>query len=293
MSVRDSWREQADSFAGGQELWRVEFFGCFTLICNDSTVALGRCSKARSLIKFLLAQNPRPVSQDHLMGWLWPESNLRRARSALGSTVHTLRKALNSRLPQRADSTDCLVFKDGQYSIHSDVRVSSDTQRFSYLYRRGCHLEDARQIQEAAKEYERAIELYKGDYLVEDLDEDWTMVERERLAHAYVYALDRVAGYQLATGQLRKCIESNYRLLEKDYSHEESYRRLMRCYARLGLRFRVLEQYRLCQKVLRQAFRISPSPETQSLYQEIVSKGATAAGPTYESGFIHQRVSLP
>jgi DNA-binding SARP family transcriptional activator len=61
---------------------------------------------------------------------------------------------------------------------------------------------------------------------------------------------------------------------------------MMHCYASLGLRIRALEQYRLCQKVLRHTFGINPSSETQILYREIISNRAANPGPTSESGSI-------
>jgi DNA-binding SARP family transcriptional activator len=195
-----------------------------------------------------------------------------------------LRRSLNSSLRQRENTPECIVFENGQYSIHTAIRVFSDVEEFDALYRHSCRLEEARRIREAITEYERAIALYNGDYLVEDLHEGWTIVERERLTDEYIDALDRVAAYHLETGQLRKCVESCYQLLKKDPSHERTYCRLMHCYASLGLRIRALEQYRLCQKVLRYQFGINPSSETQTLYREIISNRTANPGPTSESG---------
>jgi DNA-binding SARP family transcriptional activator len=44
----------------------------------------------------------------------------------------------------------------------------------------------------------------------------------------------------------------------------------MRCYARLGLRGRALEQYRICEKILGQEYGTTPSSETLSLYAGIL-----------------------
>jgi LuxR family transcriptional regulator, maltose regulon positive regulatory protein len=118
--------------------------------------------------------------------------------------------------------------------------------------------------------YERAIELYRGDYLIEDLYEDWTMVERERLSNAYMDMLGRLAVYFMESGQYQESIRGCYRVLEKDRCHEDSYRLLMRCYARLGLRGRALDQYRICEKILGQEYGTSPSSETESLYVGIL-----------------------
>ena len=108
--------------------------------------------------------------------------------------------------------------------------------------------------------------------MVEDLYEDWTMVERERLSNAYIDMLGRLADYYYETDQHQKSIRACYRVLEKDRCHEESYRLLMRSYSRLGLRGRALRQYRLCERILRQEYGTSPSPETQALYLNLLSE---------------------
>jgi DNA-binding response OmpR family regulator len=75
---------------------RARFFGHFEMFCDDEAVPLGRNGKALAILKYLLAHRGRPVSQDHLMGWLWPESSPKKARWSLNSAVHVLRKLLSS-----------------------------------------------------------------------------------------------------------------------------------------------------------------------------------------------------
>jgi two-component SAPR family response regulator len=80
------------------------------------------------------------------------------------------------------------------------VRVFTDVVEFDAYYERGSSLEKSRRMPEAAVEYEKAIELYRGDYLVEDLCEECPAIERERLANAYVEMLDRLVVYKSETG---------------------------------------------------------------------------------------------
>jgi LuxR family maltose regulon positive regulatory protein len=252
----------------GPSVLRARFFGHFELLCDDETVPLGRNGKALAILKYLLAYRTRPVSQDHLMGWLWPESNLKKARWSLNSAIHGLRKLLSS-CPSLT-SVSYILLEEGYYCLCPTIRVATDVDEFDAHYEQGRCLEKARRMEEAAVEYEKAVELYRGDYLIEDLYEDWTMVERERLANAYVDMLDRLAAHYMETGQFRESVRACYRVLEKDRCHEDSYRLLMRCYVQLGQRGRALRQYRLCERVLMQEYGTVPSPETQDLYGSIL-----------------------
>jgi DNA-binding SARP family transcriptional activator len=247
---------------------RARFFGHFELLCDGDTIHLGRNGKALAILKYLLAHRSRPVSQDHLMGWLWPESNLKKARWSLNSAVHGLRKLLGG--CPTSDEVTYVVLEEGYYRLSPGVRVATDVEEFDGLYERGRGLERAGEAEEAAACYEEAIGLYRGDYLVEDLYEDWTMVERERLSNSYVDMLDRLAVHYLESGQLRESVEACYQVLEKDRSHEDCHRLLMRCYVRLGQRGRALRQYRLCERILAQEYGTDPSPETRSLFGELL-----------------------
>jgi DNA-binding SARP family transcriptional activator len=252
--------------ASGSAL-RARFFGHFELSCDGEAVPLGRNGKALAILKYLLAHQGRPVSQDHLMGWLWPESSPKKARWSLNSAVHILRKLLSS---CSSAAVNYVLLEEGYYRLFPDVGVATDVEEFDAHYERGRRLEKAGQRREAVAEHEEAVELYRDDYLLEDLYEDWTMVERERLANAYVDMLWRLAVYYLESGQHQRSIWACYRLLEKDRCHEDSYRVLMRCYVSLGLRGRALRHYRLCEEVLEQEYGTTPSSETRSLYSSLL-----------------------
>ena len=247
---------------------RARYFGHFELLCDGEAVHLGRNGKALAILKYLLANRGRPVSQDHLMGWLWPESNLKKARWSLNSAVHGLRKLLGG--CPTSDGAGYVLLEEGYYRMNPSVRVATDVEEFDERYELGRRLETVGRAQEAAAEYEGAVGLYGDDYLVEDLYEDWTMVERERLSNAYVDALDRLADHYMRAGGLGESVKACYRVLEKDRCHEDSHRLLMRCYARLGLRGRAMRQYRLCEKILEAEYGTAPSPETSSLYQSLL-----------------------
>ena len=261
-------REDRRAPATGSVRLRARFLGRFELLRDgEEVVPLSRGGKAVSVLKYLLAHGSRPVSQDYLMGWLWPESDLKRARWSLNSTVYSLRKLLSVGAP----SPDPVVlFEEGCYRLCPRVRVSSDVGEFDAHYERGRRLEGAGRKGEAAAEYEEAVALYRGDYLAEDLYEDWTMIERERLTNAYVDALDRLADHHAEHGRLRDAILMCHRALEKDPCHEHAHRRLMEYYVRLGLRGRALHQYRLCCTILEHACEMEPSPETVSLYNRLL-----------------------
>jgi LuxR family transcriptional regulator, maltose regulon positive regulatory protein len=259
---------QGERSTAVQPSLRVRFFGHFEMLCEGEAMPLGRNGKVLTILKYLLANQTRPVSQDYLMGWLWPDSNLKKARWSLNSAIHGLRKLLSG--CSASVSLNYVSLEDGYYRLSPDVGVTTDVDDFDNHHERGRRLEKDLRMREAAIEYEKAIELYRDDYLVEDLYEDWTMVERERLANAYVDILDRLAVHYMEVGQHQESIRVCYRVLEKYRCHEDSYRLLMQCYANLGLRARALHHFRMCEQILGQEYGTSPSPKTRSLYLKLL-----------------------
>jgi DNA-binding SARP family transcriptional activator len=243
---------------------RIQFFGFFELLCDGEAVSLGRNTRALAILKYLLAhRGGRPVAQDYLMGWLWPESDPKRARWSLNSAVHALRKMLGGCLPS-LPAPETVLFKGGAYLLSPRVLLSADTDQFASCYEEGLQLEEAGRVAEAVAEYEKAVDLYRGDYLSEDLYEEWTMIERERLSEAYVDLSRRLALCYIEGGRLREGVRTCYRVLEKDRSDEDAHRLLMECFIRLGQRGRALRQYRFCEQALRDDYEVPPSPRTRA-----------------------------
>jgi DNA-binding SARP family transcriptional activator len=265
--LADGRKDSKGKESPAPDLW-VRFFGSFEVFCRGEPLELGRNSKAIAIFKCLLARRGRSISQDMLMGWLWPESSPKKARWSLNSAVYALRRSLDEHPPDLVTS-EFVILERGHYRL-ARLRISSDVEEFDARYERGRFLERAKKTEDAASEYEKAVALYRGDYLAEDLYEDWTMIERERLTSAYVDILDRLAAHHEQAGNLQTSITDRYLLLEKDPYHEESYRSLIRCYARLGLRGRALRQYELCQRRLKHLYGISPAPETQALHEKLL-----------------------
>ena len=186
----------------------------------------------------------------------------------MNSTIYSLRRTLEK--SSSALSRKSVLLEKGHYRLSPEIRVATDVEEFDAWYERGRLLEKTGQEPEAVSEYEKAAGIYRGDYLVEDLYEDWTVIERERLINDYVDVLDRLATYYARTGHYRKAIDSRYKLLKKDQYHEESYRALMHCYDHLGLRGRALHQYQLCERALGNLYGTTPAPETRALYESLL-----------------------
>ena len=255
----------------GERPLYVRFLGGFELFWEAEPLPTCRNAKALAILKYLLAHPERQVSRDLLMGWLWPEANLKKARWSLNSSVHALRRYLAAHVRSWPEA-ELVVCDEGHYRLSPSLRPRSDVERFDELYAQGRNLEKQRGMEAASGSFEKAVGLYSGDYLPEDLYEDWTLIERERLLDAYVYMLDRLGAYYLEVGNRQRAIEACYELLEKDLGHEETHRRLIALYAGLGMHERARRQYRVCAHVLKSRYGLDPSPDTDAAYESVLAR---------------------
>lgn len=127
-------------------------------------------------------------------------------------------------------------------------------------------VEDEREQAAAAIDhYEQAIALYRGDYLPNDRDADWTLLRRESLKDQYLLALARLADYRFQLGDLPRAIRCYRRILRRDSCREDVYAALIQCYLQLGHRDLAARWSRRCVRVLRKRLDAPPSRRIQIL----------------------------
>jgi DNA-binding SARP family transcriptional activator len=141
-----------------------------------------------------------------------------------------------------------------------------DVEEFERCVALGAQLEARGQAPQALALYERAANLYRGDFLADTWD-DWVVFRREGLKDQYLLILARVADARMLAGDYERCIELCRRLLEQDSCREDTFRLLMLCHAKLGQRGRVKRWWELCVETLRSTLDVEPEPETQRVYQ--------------------------
>jgi LuxR family maltose regulon positive regulatory protein len=251
-----------------QPCLQVRFFGHFEILCNGEPLGLGRNCKALAIFKYLLAHRERRLSRDHLMESLWPESTPNKARSLLNVAICTLRKLLSN---NSAGLQNCILLEEDYYRLCPTVRVVTDVEEFDRRYDEGRRVEKTDRI-EGAAQYEKAVELYRDDYLPEHLYEDWTMVERERLSNAHLDMLERLAVYYKESEQLRETIRICYRILQKDRANENCHLLLTEAYVLLGSYGRASNQYRLFESVLKSACGTEPSGEVEKCFGKVLGR---------------------
>jgi DNA-binding SARP family transcriptional activator len=249
---------------------RIRTLGSFALWRGDQEVRDRdwRSSKARQLFQLLLTERGRALPRDRVLDALWPEMESDAAANNLRVTVNRFTKALEPDRPDGAPPT-YVGQQSETYSFNTASDHQIDSTEFAAAVAEGQRAERRGQRQAAVVSFRKAIELYGGPYLPDNMYEDWTVVERERLAMLFNDAATRLGALLLDEGAAHEVIGLAWRVLENEPAYEDAYRLLMRAHATLGERSTALRLYARCVSVLRDELGVEPLPETTALYNAL------------------------
>jgi len=225
-----------------------------------------RSSKSRSLFQYLVNHHDRLVSPSALIEALWPNPNAAAPTTSLKVAVHALRQTLVG-----LGEEDLLVIRahNPGYSL-ATADLWLDVEEFEQCYAAGRALESRGLGGKALAHYERAADLYRGDFLEESLDE-WPAFRREALKDHYLFMATRLARAAIEDGDYQGALVSCLQILSKDRCREDVYRMLFTCHARLGQRGRVRHWYEFCVRSLQAELDCDPAPETIEVYRLALS----------------------
>jgi len=241
----------------------VYMLGAFNMTFEDMTVKLP-ASRGLSVLKYLLLNHAKNTPREVLMDVFWPDADPETARNNLNVSIHGLRRSLRS-----VSDISLIVYQDGAYGLKQDLQVWLDVEEFERCVRAGQQLEARNHLTTAVNEYEAAISLYQGDFLEQNLFDEWTTYDRERLRITHLDTLDRLSKIYFSQERYAQCITVCQFILTHDRCREDAHCLLMRCYSRQGQYHLALRQYQICLETLQSELEVEPMVETTQLYNRV------------------------
>jgi DNA-binding SARP family transcriptional activator/MFS family permease len=184
-------------------------------------IAEWRSRKARTLLKVLVARRGAPLHREQLIEVLWPGEPASNLVNRLAVATSTLRSVLD---PIRTYPKDHFVASaDDTLRLDLD-HVVVDVEVFLKL---------VASLGDSDRNLAEVLEFYRGDFLVEDIYEEWARPLREEARAAYVSVLVRFAEEELATDR-DDGIAAYLRILEVDPWNEGAHLAIVDTMAALG-----------------------------------------------------------
>lgn len=255
-------------------LLEVSTLGRFEVHRGQESLAGGNWSrrKVRDLFKLLLSVDQHRLHREQVQEILWPASLLEQASNSFGKTLYLLRRAFEPDLTagKGGASIYILLDRDTVMLLPEHMRIDADHFETAAKQLQGRLRNHAAWQDEALlDECERVLSLYGGDFLPEDLYEDWATRRRDRLRRLYCSLLENAAELSLLHAKGQRAAEYLLTLLEYNPADEQTHRQLMQTYARMGRRSDAVNQYQRLRDVLREELRTNPLPETTELFRAI------------------------
>ena len=243
---------------GGQVALAIETLGGFQVRRRDEIVppSAWRSKKAQSLLKILVSHGGHPVPRDVLKEKLWPDAEPATLANRLSVALSTVRAILD---PDRRFPGDHFI-STGSDAIKLELdHVAIDVEVFLHDVAAGEARRGAARPAEATEHLRAAVAMYAGDFLEEDLYEDWAIPLRERARAAYVAAAGALAADAEAAGDGETAMRCYLRILERDPVHENAHLRLVRAMAAAGRHGDARRSYRNYCAAMRE-IGVQPAP---------------------------------
>jgi LuxR family maltose regulon positive regulatory protein len=242
---------------------RVQTLNGFQVWRGDEPIPTNgwRREKSRQLFQLLLTYRHAPLDRDQICEHLWPEADPSTAQRNFKIALNTLYQTLE---PEREPGDDsAFILREGTtYGLRPEADIWLDAEQFIDAVRRATSSPTPDLLQ-------CAVSLYTGEYLPDTLYETWAAEERERLSALFLENADLLVESMIQSERYTEAIDLAQRILVQDNCWERAYRHLMLAYDRLGDRGQVGRTYQKCVQTLRDELDVTPSPETEKLYESL------------------------
>lgn len=243
--------------------WEVKIrgFGHCELLIHDVPVKFSRKAqkKPMQLLRALVAMGGSDVPETRIIEALWPDAEADAAQTAFATTLHRVRKLLGNEI---------ILHSEGRLSLDRR-RVWTDVWAFQHLLDQFDARDPVQDLQHCREILERALSLYRGHFLAEEMDSTWALPLREKLRTRFLLQLEEFGKILEQKEDWEQAIRWYRKGLEVDMLAEQFYQRLIHCYRSVDRKADAVEIYRQCYRVLVASLNVEPSKKTQQLYREI------------------------
>lgn len=228
-----------------QTFLEISLLGGFQVKIDDVPIdekCWGRRS-AKLLVKLLALKPLHAVHREQIMDLLWTEHTPETAGNNLNKAIYKARRTLEPDLVKGSDSRFILT-QNKQIILDSPGSLRIDLDEFERLANYAIRNDDL----EAGQ---KAIELYRGDLLTEDIYEDWIYTRRESIRILFRKTGTKTAELYATKGNHSKSIEILKKLIAEDATDEHIHRLLMRFYVETDSKYQALKQFEFCRTALK------------------------------------------
>ena len=227
-----------------------------------------KSKRAKTFVKLLVAQDGYSVSRERAAEMLWPDLDPDELGQTFNSMLHRVRKVLEPKHVS-AKTGSCILHQDGIIKLNKDV-VWTDIGQLRFHLDTTERMKSSGQPENIVGEYEKAFDLYAGDFLPEDIYTDWASPVRDHLRIRYLRALEDAAGIAESSGDRDRALRFYEKMFSADPCNEKACCWLMTRYHSDARRREAVRTYERCERALSKDVDLEPDEQTKKLYRRIL-----------------------
>src|SRR5438105_2361792 len=180
----------------------ISILGRFEIRRDQELLSGGNWNRRKvcELFKVLLSADQHRLHREQVQEILWPSSTSEQAANSFGKTLYLLRRALEPELATGKGSSSTYVSLDHDTLMlaHDTLQVDADlfesaAKQLQIKMRNRTIIRERDEQSMLLDEFDSVLSLYGGDYLPEDLYEEWAHRRRDRLRRTYSWLLENAA----------------------------------------------------------------------------------------------------
>jgi DNA-binding SARP family transcriptional activator len=241
------------------------YFNRFRVFINGLEIPkqAWKTQRAENLFKFLVA-NKSYYPKEEIIGQLWPDSDYKSGEANLRMTLSYVRKAIGVHGPVR----ESVIMERGKVYLSPKIEVFTDYELFEMKAQKALrHIEN--NSPNAVPALEQAVQLYRGDFLMEDIYDDWTNKIRTHLHALYLQLLLNLAHVYYNKNNLSSALQACREYLACEPVDEHVNRLTMRILWQTRKKRKAVSLYHELETTLASEYDTVPESETIDLYKKI------------------------
>lgn len=250
---------------------------------GDAGLDLGPL-KRRLLLARLLLEEGHPVPADRLCEDLWEGRPPTAALSSLRAHISRLRSVLE---PQRRSRGQATVLVSGPtgYALNAP-RGARDTTRFETAARSARELLADGRPQQAEREIDRALSMWRGGALADAADLAFAAREIRKLEETRLAAEELRATILFQQGKLQETVLATEDLTTRSPLREAAWALLMRALYLTGRPAEALHRFESVRRALAKELGIDPGPQLREIHLAVLRHDGDALAPEPAGGVV-------
>ena len=223
--------------------------------------------QGRIAFVFLAVNRHRSIHRDELLGAIWPDDAPAQTDSGLDAILSKLRGTLKSAGFAPADAGVTVNSKTIALHLPGDAWIDLEAAANALD-----EAEGALRRNDGVAAWSMAnvaVVISKRPFLA-DVEAPWIESHRSALRTMQMRALQCLANVSANNSEPLLAVQHALEMIELEPFRETAYQLLMKMHAAAGDRAEALRVFAKCRELLRDELGVSPSPQTEAVYLEIL-----------------------